>query len=406
MTAAAWCPAQRVQVPEYNGAYGAAPQTFAPPAVGAATPMYGAPLAGPGFDPYSTPGVGLPPASTPYTAAPPVSPYAPYGGAPAYPPAPAAPYGATPYGATPYGTVPPYPAASPSDAGASPFAWEQGTYGFETADGGTLEFQKFLQELSFEHTYLYGDHSFDALELHRFEMSSTVALPLAGNIKSPLLITPGFAFNWFEGPVTVPTMTSSGADLPPRVYDAYLDLAWYPPPSPMFGAELGVRTGVWTDFQEVNSDSVRVLGRGLAKVRVSPTLELLVGAVYLDRLRVKLLPAGGFHLRPNDVWDLYMVFPNPKIRRRLAPYGTVDWVWFVAGEYGGGSWTVQRLTGPDRVDYNDVRVSTGFEWENQRQVSGHFEIGVVFDRELIYQSDDPYRFAPDTTIMLRGGVDF
>lgn len=384
--------AQRVQVPEANGAYGAPPPpSFAPPAAGGATPMYGAPLGGAGFDPYALPPSSPPPVVSPYSVAPPSYP-------PPYQAAPAAPYGTTPYG-----TVPPYPEAA---AGPSPYAWESGTYGFETADGGTLEFQRFLQELAFEYTFLYGDHSADALEINRLEISSTVAFPMFGNIKAPLLVTPGFAFNWLEGPVTVPTMTSSGADLPPRVYDAYLDLAWFPQPTPMFGAELGVRTGVWTDFQEVNSDSVRILGRGLAKVRVSPTLELLAGAVYLDRLRVKLLPAGGFRLQPNDIWDIYMVFPNPTIRRRLAPYGGVDWVWFTAGEYGGGSWTIRRLTGPDRFDYNDIRISTGFEWENQSQVSGHFEVGVAFDRELVYASGDPPTFSLDTTFMIRAGVEF
>ncbi|MCA9240844.1 MAG: hypothetical protein KDA37_11620 [Planctomycetales bacterium] len=377
--------AQRVQVPELNGAYSAArPATFgAPPVSGSATPIYGA--TPPAFDPYSMPGAGPPPASVPYGYAP-----------------PAAPYGASPYSS-------PAPYAPPADdwGGASPFAWEQGTYGFETTDGSTFTYQKFLQELSFEHTYLYGDHSPDALELNRLEISSTVAFPLGWNIESPLLVTPGFAFNWFEGPETTPP---ANADLPPRVYDAYIDTAWYPQPSPYFGAELGVRTGVWTDFNEVNADSVRVLGRGLAKFRVSPTLEVLVGAVYLDRVRVKLLPAGGFRLRPNDYWDIDLVFPYPKVRHRLGSAGAVDWIHFVAAEYGGGSWTVRRsggpFVGPDRVDYNDIRISTGLEWENQHQVSGHFEIGVVFDRELVYASGMPASYSTDTTFMMRTGVDF
>lgn len=378
--------AQRVQVPEMNGAYGSAPlatsgpATFGPPPVGgSATPIYGN---APAFDPYSMPGAGPPPASVPYSYAPPTAPYA----------------------ASPYSTPAPYPPPPAAEQwGPSPFAWEQGTYGFETTDGSTFTYQRFLQELSFEHTYLYGDHSPDALEINRFEISSTVALPLGWNIESPLLLTPGFAFNWFEGPETVPP---ANADLPPRVYDAYLDVAWFPQPSPYFGAELGVRTGVWSDFSEVNGDSVRILGRGLAKFRVSPSLEVLVGAVYLDRVKVKLLPAGGFRLRPNDYWDIDLVFPYPKVRHRLASVGTVDWVHFVAAEYGGGSWTISRTGGADRFDYNDIRISTGLEWENQRQVSGHFEIGVVFDRELVYASGMPAQFSTDTTFMVRTGVDF
>ncbi len=313
-------------------------------------------------------------------------------------------YGPQP-AASAFGAPPAFPPPV-APAAPSPFGWEQGAYGFETVDGSTVTYQHFCQGLAVESTFLYGDGSADALGWQRLELSSTLAFPMFGNIKSPLLVTPGFAFNWIEGPVTIPDPPYAGADLPPRVYDAYLDFAWRPQPTPMFGAELGFRTGVWTDFSEVNSDSVRFIGRGVGKVRVSPKMEVLVGAAYLDRLRIKLLPVAGIRYRPNEVWDLYLVFPNPIIRRRMTPMGAVDWTWFAAAEYGGGSWTVSRLIGPDRFDYNDIRITTGFEWENSQKVTGHFEFGVAFDREIIYQSNDPPSFYPDTTLLLRCGVDF
>ena len=87
-------------------------------------------------------------------------------------------------------------------------------------------------------------------------------------------------------------------DLPPRVYDAYLDFAWYPRINQWFGGELGFRTGVWTDFDHVTTDSVRFLGRGLVSVSLTPQMDILFGAVYLDRLHVKLPPAGGVYWRP------------------------------------------------------------------------------------------------------------
>ena len=63
--------------------------------------------------------------------------------------------------------------------------------------------QRFLQELSLEGTYLYGKHS-DPQDLAwtRAEASSTFAFPLWYNIETPLLVTPGFAFNWLQGPLT------------------------------------------------------------------------------------------------------------------------------------------------------------------------------------------------------------
>jgi hypothetical protein len=163
---------------------------------------------------------------------------------------------------------------------------------------------------------------------------------------------------------------------------------------------------VWSDFDHVSSDSLRFLGRGLASIAASPNLDVLVGAVYLDRIDVKLLPAGGVYWRPTPEWDLYLVFPNPKARKFLSAIGNSKWYGYAAGEYGGGSWTVERALRDDRIDYNDIRVIGGLGWETQTLIRGHIEIGYVFDREIIFASGLPPNFRPDDTFMIRAGVDF
>jgi hypothetical protein len=253
---------------------------------------------------------------------------------------------------------------------------------------------------------LYGDSDdVDDFEINRVELSSTFAFPLFYNTQTPLLVTPGFAFNWLEGPISTAAVP---ADLPSTVYDAYLDFAWYPRWQEWLGAELGFRTGVWSDFDHVSSDSIRLMGRGLASVAITPNLDVLFGAVYLDRLDVKLLPAGGFYYRPTPEWDMYLVFPNPKVRRFISAIGNTKWYGYAAGEYGGGSWTAHRdLSGfSDRFDYNDIRIIGGLEWETQSFIRGHIEIGYVWDREIIFASGLPPNFTPDDTIMIRAGVDF
>ena len=156
----------------------------------------------------------------------------------------------------------------------------------------------------------------------------------------------------------------------------------------------------------VDSDSLRLMGRAAGVVAVSPNMDIVLGAVYLDRVDIKILPVAGVYYRPTPDWDMYMVFPNPKIRKFLAAVGTTKWYGYGAGEYGGGSWTVARQTTDDRIDYNDIRVIGGLEWETQTQIRGHIELGYVFDREIIFVSGDPPNFKPDDTIMLRAGVDF
>ena len=78
--------------------------------------------------------------------------------------------------------------------------------------------------------------------------------------------------------------------------------------------------------------------------RISPNMDVVFGVVYLDRVDIKILPVAGVYYRPTPDWDMYLVFPNPKVRKFLAAVGTTKWYGYAAGEYGGGSWTVARQT--------------------------------------------------------------
>ncbi len=373
--------AQRVQFPS------AAPAFSPPPA-----PVL------PSFDPYGNPLLGTPPADVPYAVTPQF-------GQPSLQPV-------TPFGQAAIGqaVLPPQQIGQPVVPqqggsvfpGGLPFQWESGAYQYQNSGGQFARLQRFMQQISFEHTWLYGEDGADDLSINRTELSATFGIPVFYNPNTPLLLTPGFAFNWFEGPA------STVANLPPRVYDAYLDAAWHPQLTDWLHADLGLRTGVWTDFKEVNSSSIRILGRGLGVLAFSPQFDVLVGAWYLDRNRIKLLPAGGIHWHPNSTWDAYLVFPNPKIRRRSINIGTSQWWIYLAGEYGGGRWTVERLGGVgDDIDYNDVRLIYGLEWETQTQARGHIEIAYVFDREILYAStNSPPELDLDDTFMIRAGVDF
>ncbi|MCA9259700.1 MAG: hypothetical protein KDA61_10895 [Planctomycetales bacterium] len=405
--------AQRVQFPTNTaGGYGA------PPTYGAPAYNYPAPSAQiPSFDPYSAGGMTAPPLDVPYSQAPAYT--APLPTTPTYP---GSPYGAPPYSA-PYGYGAPapnsgtlFPEAASSGAyppqpgnmfpNGAPVGWESGSYQWQNSDGTVARLQRFLQQISFEHTYLFGEARDQELEINRSELSATFGIPVFYNADTPLLVTPGFAFNWLKGPLS--DGTADSADLPPQLYDAYLDAAWHPKLADWLHADLGFRTGVWSDFKEVNSDSVRFLGRGLGVLAFSPRLDLLVGVWYLDRNDIKLLPAGGVHWRPNSEWDAYIVFPNPKIRKRFVNIGSSQWWWYVAGEYGGGRWTIERADGrPDDIDINDIRVILGFEWETQTQARGHVEVGYVWDREILFdQTLSPARYTLDDTVMIRAGIDF
>lgn len=390
--------AQRVQFPSAAPAFN---PTNPPPVV-------------PSFDPYGNPLLGTPPADIPYN----VTPQFVQPSAPGIQPSPQ--FGqqvAPPLGQQVF--PPPNQIGSPGvpQSGGSlfpsglPFQWESGAYQYQNSDGRFARLQRFLQQISLEHTWIYGEDGSDDLSINRTELAATFGIPIFYNPDTPLLITPGFAFNWLDGPFSpdeiAPAPPPENPDLPARVFDAYLDAAWHPRLTDWLHADLGVRTGVWTDFEELNGDSLRILGRGLGVLAFSPQFDVIAGVWYLDRNDIKLLPAGGVHWRPNGLWDFYVVFPNPKIRRRSINIGTSQWWMYAAGEYGGGRWTIERQNGAaDDIDINDVRVIFGLEWETQTQARGHVEIGYVFDREILFTETSTINLDLDDSFLVRAGVDF
>ena len=85
--------------------------------------------------------------------------------------------------------------------------------------------------------------------------------------------------------------------------------------------------------------------------------------------------------------------------------GNTD-VWaYIAGEYGGGQWSIQHTNGSDDVvNYNDLRVMLGLEWFGINRWRGNLEVGYVFDRKIFYRNGPEYD--PGSTMMFRGALAF
>lgn len=270
---------------------------------------------------------------------------------------------------------------------------------------------KFMQRVYLDYHWFAGNGE-NQLGINDIGVGATFALPLFNNAETPFLITPGFGLHLWSGPVSVPP---DPADMPPETYDAFLDTAWAPQITPWLGADLAFRIGIYSDFSQVNANSIRYTGRGLAVVAISPSVKLKAGIVYLDRVKIKLLPAGGIVWTPNP--DIYfnILFPNPKIAKRLTTVGTTEWWIYGAGDYGGGTWTIKRDSGfpppgaitdgmLDTVDYNDIRVALGLEFRGMRQFSGYFEVGIACSRELVYESQLPPAYYPSNTVYVGAGM--
>jgi hypothetical protein len=232
------------------------------------------------------------------------------------------------------------------------------------------------------------------------ELKAILALPCPTR-EWPLLITPSFAEHWLDAP---------GSDLPARLGDAAIDFRWLPQLTPRLRLDLAVTPGVYRDFDQHTNDGLRVTSHAAGIWTWTPTAKLVLGASYLDRSDLNVIPIGGLIWTPTPDWQLDLLFPQPKIWRRLHSWGEQardgeDWA-YVAGEFGDWAWAVRRSDGTlDTAEYRDARLLLGVERKVRDGLSGRLEVGYVFSRKLRYTSGQG-EFEPHGALLLRAGVDY
>lgn len=269
------------------------------------------------------------------------------------------------------------------------------------------EFIRLFQGPRFRHAWIFGNDDADALMINDSDLALAFTIPNFLFSTQQLYLLPSFSLHQWAGP-----KPPSTADLPALAYSAFLDAGWQSDPARILGAELGLRVGMFSDFNANSTDSLRIQGRGIGRIRLTPRSTLKLGVIYLDRNKTKLLPAGGLLWQPNQDTRFDLFFPEPKLSHYLSTLGTYDSWWYVGGYYGGGSWTVERTDGSDdSIDINDIRLVLGFEWGRNEQMRegrrmGFFEVGYVFDRELLFKASPLDDLTLQDTFMLRAGIGY
>ncbi len=237
----------------------------------------------------------------------------------------------------------------------------------------------------FRHTWVQANDDPTSLETNDSDVSLVFAIPNFFLSNQPLYVVPSFSFHTFEGP------RLAGSDIPANAYSGFVDFGWESDPIRTFGLELGVRAGVFTDFDTFSSDSIRVMGKALGRIRLTPNATLRAGVFYIDRNRYKLVPAGGILWVPNPETRFDIFFPEPKLSHYLSTIGTTDMWWYLTGYYGGGTWTIDRgAKGEDSIDINEARIALGLDFgRNDLLRQGRrlyfFEAGYAFNRELLFR---------------------
>lgn len=212
-------------------------------------------------------------------------------------------------------------------------------------------------------------------------------------------IEPGFAMRWLTGP----TVT----DLPPYLFSIVIDSGFGFKVSDRWHFD-GIVSPSWnTDFANKSYPLFRLPWQAVNTFTVDSEWKLVLGITDLDREDIHYLPVAGVIYKPiEETCQLDLVFPHPKAAWRLSQNGEGSRWGYVAGELGGGSFTILRPNAvQDIATLRDFRLLFGWEQRGNKRHSSRIEAGWVFGRAVEYASGIG-DYSPSQTAILRISDDF
>jgi hypothetical protein len=237
--------------------------------------------------------------------------------------------------------------------------------------------KRFRDATSFEYTHLPRGSKAKGFGMDEIDMRLQLAFPcrFIPNNGQPgyFYVAPSGRLVWWNGPTS--------PDMPPNGFGTFLDFSVQPKFNDSFSLIAWGRFGISSDFNNMSSDAFRYQAHLEGIGRISPNMHLHAGVIYYGRARVKMLPTMGVVWKPDENWVFRLVFPNPKISRRLWMGPQADWWGYVRMDYSGGSWDIENY---GLTDYNDIRLGTGIDFDSPGVMGGYFEFGGSFARELYY----------------------
>ena len=287
----------------------------------------------------------------------------------------------------------------------SPLFGKSGSEFFEKIpDTSKKVARRFIERVSLDYTYIPRGGDLNGFGVNEIAYQTEFTFPCRYiHATEPIYVVPGFDLFFWDGPAGRPInshhLSSSG-------YNAYLEVGTAPRYTKDFAFELWGRAGLYSDFNKLTSDSFRLSGNASVLIGLTNEAEGVLGVVYLNRSRVKILPRIGVIWKPNERVTWKLVFPDPKLSRYITKINNIDWTCYLQGHYGGGTWTISdpEEGGTYLTDYNDIRIGLGIEFTNYATINGFVEFGGAFGRELYSQNETWYK--PPDALYLRAGFHF
>lgn len=234
----------------------------------------------------------------------------------------------------------------------------------------------------------------DNLGMTDLDLRQTLVFPR----RPGFMITPGSSVHFLTGP--------ESTDLPETLYDHWIEFRWLKKFNDRWAMDLAIAPSLFTDYENTSSDAFRITGRALALWTVSPEWQVAFGVVYLDREDIVALPGVGAIWTPHEDLKVELLFPRPRVMYQLMPkHDKKRWL-YLAGEFGGGSWAIDRANGtPDVFTYSALRMLVGYETQGPKGFNPRIEAGFVFDRRVEYKSGIG-DYDPSNAALIRVGGSF
>ncbi len=211
-----------------------------------------------------------------------------------------------------------------------------------------------------------------------------------------LLITPGYSAHALNGPITT--------DLPGTLYENWIEFRWLKKWNDRWSSDIAVSPSLYTDYDNLSDDAFRITGRALALYTASEEWQWAFGAIYLDREDIQAMPAVGAIWTPNEDYKVELLFPRPRIMRKLYSDECLTRWAYLGGEFGGNTYAIERPGAVrDVVTYSALRMYVGYEVKRTKGFSPRVELGWTFNRSLEYQSGVGDMDLPSTAMFRIGG---
>lgn len=144
-----------------------------------------------------------------------------------------------------------------------------------------------------------------------------------------------------------------------------------------------------SDGKSTNSEGLNVFGSGVGLWTYSERLKWAFGLAYTNSGDYDIFPIIGATWKPNDLWIVDVMFPAPKVSRKIERWSRSDATYwgYLGFAFDANDAVFETDWGTDaRLERSDVRLSLGVEKKAEAGLRWAAELGTTFSRDFDVES--------------------